>query len=206
MLGWIRIAITVGALLTIVSETGAAEFGNPGSGNAPYLWSGSKEQPANNRVTPSFNPTQQKTSNLGSPSQQTRRVSDPSVARAADALAAAATPGDTAYKIGPLDVPDISEFQPLSLENRRCRQQWHVDSLFSAKPLRPGNRRTSCNENWNSRFGTNTSNTPVTVTVKQFNSSRVTVSGAVKALEFSVQGRDPLQFVTMVGGLVPEAN
>ena len=72
MLRWIRIAITVGALLTIVSETGAAEFGNPGSGNAPYLWSGSKEQPASDRVTPSFNSTEQKTSNLGSPSQETR--------------------------------------------------------------------------------------------------------------------------------------
>ena len=69
MLRWIRIAITVGALLTIVSETGAAEFGNPGGGNAPYLW-WLKKQPANNRVTPSVNSTVQKTSNLGLPSQE----------------------------------------------------------------------------------------------------------------------------------------
>ena len=48
---------------------------------------------------------------LGSPSQETRPARDPSVARAADTLAATATPGNNAYKIGPMDVLDISVFQ-----------------------------------------------------------------------------------------------
>jgi hypothetical protein len=59
------------------------------------------------RVTPSVNSAGQ-TSNPGSPRQDAGPMRDPSVARAADALAAAVTPGDTAYKIGPLDVLDQS--------------------------------------------------------------------------------------------------
>ena len=103
MLRWIRIAISAGALLTIASEAGAAEMGNP--------YSGGVEQRASDGFTPSLNSAGQKTSNLGSPSQSAGPVRDPGVARAADKLAAATTPGNAAYKIGPLDVLDISVFQ-----------------------------------------------------------------------------------------------
>lgn len=209
MLGWIRIAITVGALLTIVSETGAAEFGNPGSGNAPYLWSGSKEQPASDRVTPSFNSTEQKTSNLGSPSQQTRRVSDPSVARAADALAAAATPGDTAYKIGPLDVLDISVFQAPELSKTvEVASNGTIDVPLLGETPVVGKSAYQLQQELNSRYGAKYLQNPqVTVSVKQFNSSRVTISGAVNHPGvFPYKGETLLQFVTMAGGLAPEAN
>ena len=70
MLHWLRIAICVGALLTIPSEVGAAEFGNPADGSATYLWSGSKQQRASAEVTPSLNSTQQKDEPTSVPSQE----------------------------------------------------------------------------------------------------------------------------------------
>jgi polysaccharide biosynthesis/export protein len=209
MLRWFRIAITLGALLTIASEAGAAEFGNPASGNAPYLWSGSKEQPASDGVTPSFNSAEQKTSNLGSPSQQTGRVSDPSVARAADTLAAAATPGNNAYKIGPLDVLDISVFQAPELSKTvEVASNGTIDLPLLGETPAAGKSAYELQRELNSRYGAKYLQNPqVTVSVKQFNSSRVTVSGAVKSPGvFPYKGETLLQFVTMAGGLAPEAN
>ena len=60
----------------------------------------------------------------------------------------------------------------------------------------------------NSRYGAKYLQNPqVTVSVKQFNSSRVTISGAVKNPGvFPYKGETLLQFVTMAGGLAPEAN
>ena len=47
----------------------------------------------------------------------------------------------------------------------------------------------------------------MTVTVKEFNSNRVTVSGAVKSPGvFPYKGETLFQFVTMAGGLAFEAN
>src|SRR6476469_8755296 len=167
MLGWIRIAITVGALLTIVSETGAAEFGNPASGNAPYLWSGSKEQPPSDRVTPSFNSTQQTTSNQGSPSQDSRPARDPSVARAADTLAAAATPGNNAYKIGPLDVLDISVFEAPELSKTvDVASNGTIDLPLLGETPAAGKSTYELQRELNSRFGAKYLQHPqVTVTV-----------------------------------------
>ena len=209
MLHWLRIAITVGALLTIASEAGAAEFGNPADGNAPYLWSGSKEQRASDGVTPSFNSAKQKTSNLGSPSQETRPVRDPSVARAADALAAAATPGTNAYKIGPLDVLDISVFQAPELSKTvEVASNGTIDLPLLGETPAAGKSTYELQRELNSRYGAKYLQNPqVTVSVKQFNSSRVTISGAVKNPGvFPYKGETLLQFVTMAGGLAPEAN
>ena len=50
-------------------------------------------------------------------------------------------------------------------------------------------------------------NPQTTVKVKEFNSNRVTVSGAVKNPGvFPYKGESLLQFVTMAGGLAPESN
>jgi polysaccharide biosynthesis/export protein len=209
MLRWFRIAIAVGALLTIASEAGAAEFGNPASGNAPYMWSGSQKQRASDGFAPSSKSVKQKTSNLGSPSQQTGRVSDPSAARAADALAAAATPGASAYKIGPLDVIDISVFQAPELSKTvEVASNGTIDLPLLGETPAAGKSAYDLQRELNSRYGAKYLQNPqVTVSVKQFNSSRVTVSGAVKNPGvFPYKGETLLQFITMAGGLAPEAN
>jgi polysaccharide biosynthesis/export protein len=208
MLRWLRIVITVGALLTIASEAGAAEFGNPADANAPYLWSGSKQQPASGRSKPSFNSTKQKTSNLGSPSQETGSVRDPSVARAADALAATTTPGASAYKIGPLDVIDISVFQAPELSKTvEVSSTGTIDVPLLGETPVAGKSTYELQRELNAKFGAKYLQNPqVTVTVKQYNSSRVTISGAVKNPGvFPYKGETLLQFVTMAGGLSPEA-
>ena len=60
----------------------------------------------------------------------------------------------------------------------------------------------------NSKLGAKYLQNPqTTVKVKEFNSNRVTVSGAVKSPGvFPYKGETLLQFVTMAGGLAPEAN
>lgn len=208
MLSWLRIAITVGALLTIASEAGAAEFGNPASGNAPYLWSGSKEERASNGFTPSSTPAAQKTSNLGS-SQETGPIRDPSAARAADTLAATMTPAQNDYKIGPLDVLDISVFQAPELSKTvEVAGNGTVELPLLGEIPVAGKSAYELQRELNSRFGAKYLQNPqVTVSVKQFNSSRVIVSGAVKNPGvFPYKGETLLQFVTMAGGIASEGN
>jgi polysaccharide biosynthesis/export protein len=202
MLRRMGIAITIGALLAIASEAGAAEFGNPYSGNAP------SKQRASNGFAPSFNSAQQKKSNLGSP-MGTGPVRDPSAARAADTLAAATTPGDNGYKIGPLDVLDISVFQAPDLSKTvEVASNGTVDLPLLGETPAAGKSTLELQRELNSRLGAKYLQNPqVTVTVKQFNSSRVTISGEVKNPGvFPYKGETLLQYVTMAGGLTPEAN
>ena len=209
MLGWIRIAITVGALLTIASETGAAEFGNPASGNAPICGPARR---SSRRATGLRLPSTRQSRKRAISVRRVSRldaVSDPSVARAADALAAAATPGDTAYKIGPLDVLDISVFQAPELSKTvEVASNGTIDVPLLGETPVVGKSAYQLQQELNSRYGAKYLQNPqVTVSVKQFNSSRVTISGAVKNPGvFPYKGETLLQFVTMAGGLAPEAN
>jgi polysaccharide export outer membrane protein len=216
MFGWIRIAITVGALLTIASELRAAEFGSPYSGNAPTAseqrgknWCFALDERKCERVTPSVNSAEQTTSNMGSPRQDVGPMREPSAARAADALTAAATPGDTAYKIGPLDVLDISVFQAPELSKTvEVASNGTIDVPLLGETPVVGKSAYQLQQELNLRYGAKYLQNPqVTVSVKQFNSSRVTISGAVnRPGVFPYKGETLLQFVTMAGGLAPEAN
>jgi polysaccharide export outer membrane protein len=134
---------------------------------------------------------------------------DPSVAQAADALAATVTPGDTAYKIGPLDVLDISVFQAPELSKTvEVASNGTIDVPLLGETPVVGKSAYQLQKELNSRYGAKYLQNPqVTVSVKQFNSSRVTISGAVKNPGvFPYKGETLLQFVTMAGGLAPEAN
>jgi polysaccharide export outer membrane protein len=206
---WFRIAITVGTLLTIASEAGAAEFGNPASGNAPYLWSGSKEQGAIDGVAPSVNSGEQKTSNRASPSQDPGPVADPSVGRVADSLAAVATPGNHAYRIGPLDVLDVSVFQAPDLSKTvEVADNGMVDLPLIGETPAAGKTVQELQRDLNSKLGARYLQNPqVTVIVKEFNSARVTVSGAVKSPGvFPYKGETLMQYVSMAGGLAADSN
>jgi polysaccharide export outer membrane protein len=197
----IAIAIAGLVLLATASEASAAEFGNPASGNAPYLWSGSD-------VSSSKSPGQ-KTSNLGAPSQEIAPVRDLSAARAADELAAASKPGEKAYRIGPLDVLDISVFQAPELSKTvEVASNGTVDLPLVGETPAAGRSTYELQRELNSKFGAKYLQNPqVTVTVKQFNSSRVTISGAVKNPGvFPYKGESLLQYIAMAGGLTDLSN
>jgi polysaccharide export outer membrane protein len=207
MFRWLRIVITVGALMTIASEAVTAEFGNPASGNAPYLWSGSMEQGASNQFAPSVN-SKEKASN-SQPSQQTERVGDRRVARAADTLTAEATPGAEEYKIGPLDVLDISVFQAPDLSKTvEVASNGTIDIPLLGETPAAGKSTYQLQRELNSKYGAKYLQNPqVTVVVKQFNSNRVTVSGAVnRPGVFPFKGETLLQYIAMAGGVTPEAS
>jgi polysaccharide export outer membrane protein len=216
MLGWIRIAITVGALLTIASETPAAEIGSPYSGNTPTAseqrgktWCFALNERKCEGVTPSVTSAEQTTSNRGSPRQDVGPVRDPSVARAADALTAPATPGDNAYRIGPLDVLDISVFQAPELsKTAEVASNGTIDLPLLGETPAAGKSTYELQRDLNARLGAKYLQNPqVTVVVKQFNSNRVTISGAVKTPGvFPYKGETLLQYIAMAGGLTPEAN
>jgi polysaccharide export outer membrane protein len=136
-------------------------------------------------------------------------VSGPSAARLADALAAAAAPEGNAYKIGPLDVIDISVFQAPELSKTvEVASNGTIDLPLLGETPAAGKSAYELQRELNARYGAKYLQHPqVTVKVQQFNSSRVTVSGAVKNPGvFPYKGETLLQFVTMAGGLAPEAN
>jgi len=213
MLRWIRIAIAiaVGSLLIIASEAGAAEFGNPASGDAAYLWSGSfsdsKAQGASDGAMPSSSSAKQMTSNRGSSSAAT--VRDPSVKQAVDKLTATVTPGDSAYKIGPLDVLDISVFQaPELTKTVTVASNGTIDFPLLGEVPVAGKSSYQLQKELNAKLGAKYLQNPqVTVTVAQFNASRITISGAVKNPGvFPYKGETLFQFVLMAGGLADDSN
>jgi polysaccharide biosynthesis/export protein len=135
-------------------------------------------------------------------------VSDPSAARAAEAIASLATPGSKAYRIGPQDVLDISVFQaPELTKTVEVADNGNIELPLVGDMPAAGKTAQELQRDLNSRLGAKYLQNPQsTVTVKEFNHNRVTVSGAVKGPGvFPYKGQSLFEFVTMAGGLAWEA-
>jgi polysaccharide biosynthesis/export protein len=159
--------------------------------------------------TPSFDSKEPQASKRVSPSQQPGAVSDPSAVQAADALASVATPGSKAYRIGPMDVLDISVFQAPELSKTvEVAENGDIDLPLLGETPAAGKTAQQLQQDLNSRLRAKYLQNPqCTVIVKEFNSSRVTVSGAVKNPGvFPYKGQSLFEYVTMAGGLAFEAN
>jgi polysaccharide export outer membrane protein len=144
-----------------------------------------------------------------SPRQQTQPIRDASVARTAAELTAVATPGSHAYKIGPQDVLDISVFQAPDLSKTvEVADNGNIDLPLIGETPAAGKTANELQRDLSSKLGAKYLQNPqVTVLVKEFNSSRVTVSGAVKNPGvFPYKSQSLLQYVVMAGGLAPESN
>ena len=119
------------------------------------------------------------------------------------------TPGRNAYRIGPLDVLDVSVFQAPDLSKTvEVAEDGTIDlPLLGATPA-AGKTPYELQRELSSKLGAKYLQNPqVTVSVKEFNSSRVTVSGAVKSPGvFPAKGETLLQYVTKAGGLDDTAN
>src|SRR5262245_15970837 len=178
-------------------------------GITPSFNSGAPPQKAENRVSPNSGAPPQKTENRVSPKQEAQTVQDPSVAQTADSLAAIARPGTYAYRIGPLDVLDIKVFQAPDLSGTvEVADNGSVDLPLLGETPAAGKTASELQRDLSAKLGAKYLQNPqVSVRVQEFNSNRVTVSGAVKSPGvFPYKGETLLQFVVKAGGLAPEAN
>jgi polysaccharide export outer membrane protein len=151
----------------------------------------------------------QKADNGTSPIQETQAVQDASAVQTADALGAMATPGTTVYRIGPLDVLDITVFQAPDISGTvEVSDEGTIDLPLLGQTPVAGKSAPELQRELRAKLGAKYLQNPqVSVRVKEFNSNRVTVSGAVKSPGvFPYKGETLLQYVVKAGGLAPEAN
>ena len=114
-----------------------------------------------------------------------------------------------AYKIGPQDVLDISVFQAPELSKTlEVADNGTIDFPLIGEIPVSGKTAQEVQKDLSLRLGAKYLQNPqVQVMVKEFNSSRVTVSGAVNSPRvLPYKGETLLQVVTMAGGLAYEAN
>ena len=92
------------------------------------------------------------------------------------------TPGKTAYRIGPLDALEISVFQAPDLSvTVEVAEDGTIDLPLLGTTPAAGKTAYELQRELSSKLGAKYLQNPqVTVSVKEFNSSRVTLSGAVK--------------------------
>ena len=218
---FLLIALSVAGCKTDDSFESATNSSTTDSASTAAPWwkgrsiAASNTQRASNGTAPSFNAATQTSGSGISPRQQTQAsgrqqtqaetpaVRDASVAQTVNSLAAVSAPGNRAYRIGPLDVLDISVFQAPDLSKTvEVADNGTIDLPLLGETPAAGKTAQELQKDLNSRLGAKYLQNPqTTVTVKEFNSNRVTVSGAVKSPGvFPYKGETLLQYVTMAGG------
>lgn len=103
-------------------------------------------------------------------------------ARAADKLTSAATPGNTGYKIGPLDVIEFSVFKvPELTRTAQVAETGTVNLPLVGEVQAAGRTARDVERDLAAQLGTKYLQSPqVTILIKEYNSQRVTVEGAVR--------------------------
>jgi polysaccharide biosynthesis/export protein len=129
---------------------------------------------------------------------------------AAKALTAAAMPGSNAYKIGPQDVLDISVFQVPDLQRTvQVADSGTVNLPLVGDVQAVGLTAQQVEQDLTKRLGAKYLQSPqVTVSVKEFNSQRVTVDGAVaKPGVYPIRGHATLlEMVSTAGGMTESSD
>lgn len=123
--------------------------------------------------------------------------------QAADALTAVAKPGSAAYKIGPLDVLDISVFKVPDLNKEvQVAEEGTINYPLVGDVPAAGKTAHQVEQELTKRLGAKYLKDPqVTVLVKEFNSQRVTVSGSVKTSGvYAIKGTTSLMQVVAMAG------
>jgi polysaccharide export outer membrane protein len=117
------------------------------------------------------------------PSGLTARPADTKpAARAANRLTSAATPGSSGYKIGPLDVIEFSVFKVAELtRTAQVSETGTVNLPLVGEVQAAGKTAQEMEHELAHKLGAKYLQSPqVTVLVKEYNSQRVTVEGAVR--------------------------
>jgi polysaccharide biosynthesis/export protein len=104
------------------------------------------------------------------------------LARAADKLTSAAAPGNSGYKIGPLDVIEFSVFKVSELTRTvQVSEVGTVNLPLVGEIQAAGRTAQEVERDLTQKLGAKYLRSPqVTVLIKEYNSQRVTVEGAVK--------------------------
>jgi polysaccharide biosynthesis/export protein len=117
------------------------------------------------------------------------------LAQAADKFTAVATPGNSAYKIGPLDVLDVQVFQvPDLTRSVQVADTGTINYPLAGEVQAAGKTAHQLELDLTKKLGDKYLQSPqVTVFVKEYNSQRVTVEGSVKNTGiFPIKGQTTL--------------
>jgi len=116
------------------------------------------------------------------PSAQTLSGDKKSAAHAADKLTSAATPGNHGYKIGPLDVVEFSVFKvPELARTVQVAETGTINLPLVGEVQAAGRTSQEVERELTQKLGAKYLQSPqVTILIKEFNSQRVTIEGAVK--------------------------
>jgi polysaccharide export outer membrane protein len=127
------------------------------------------------------------------------------LARAANSYLATSTPGSTGYKIGPQDVLDFAVFRlPELSKTVQVAEAGTINLPLVGDIGAAGRTATEVERDVAARLSTKyVKSAQVTIFVKEYNSQRVTVEGAVKTPGvYPIRGHDTLlQSVAKAGGL-----
>jgi polysaccharide biosynthesis/export protein len=126
-------------------------------------------------------------------------------AEAAAKLTSAATPGSSAYKIGPLDVLDVSVFKVPDLSKTvQVGEDGTITYPLIGQVHAAGRTAHDLEVDLKQKLGEKYLRSPqINVLVKEYNSQRVTISGAVKTTGvYAIKGRTTLlQVIAMAGDI-----
>ena len=123
--------------------------------------------------------------------------------QAADVLTAVAKPGNAAYKIGPLDVLNISVFKVPDLNKEvQVAEDGTINYPLIGDVPAAGKTVREIEQELTKKLGGKYLRDPhVTVVIKEYNSQRVTVSGAVKTSGvYAIKGNTSLMQVVAMAG------
>jgi polysaccharide export outer membrane protein len=126
-------------------------------------------------------------------------------AETARRLTAGATPGNRAYRIGPLDVLDVSVFKVPDLSKTvQVGDDGNINYPLIGEILAAGRTTHELERDLAKWLGDKYLHSPqITVLVREYNSQRITVEGSVKnSGVYAMKGRTSLvQAIAMAGGI-----
>ena len=132
------------------------------------------------------------------------------IVKVADKYAAPGTPGSSAYKIGPLDVLDISVFKvPELARSVQVADAGTINLPLVGEVQAAGRTASDLERDLAKKLGSKYLQSPqVTVYVKEYNSRRVTIEGAVKKPGvYPIRSKTTLmQFIATAEGPTEAAN
>ena len=132
-------------------------------------------------------------------------VHSSAASQAADTLTAVAKPGSSTYKIGPLDVLDISVFKVPDLNKAvQVSEDGTINYPLLGEVHAADKTARELEQDLTAKLGAKYLRDPqVMVMVKEFNSQRVTVVGSIKSPGiYSIKGKTTLmQVVAMAGDI-----
>lgn len=135
----------------------------------------------------------------------TGAVHSSAAVEAADKLTSTARPGNSAYKIGPLDVLEISVFNvPDLTKTVQVADNGTINYPLIGEIPAVGETAHELEQDMARKLGAKYLRSPqVTVFIKEYNSQRVTIEGAVKnSGVYPIKGKTTLgQIIAMAGGV-----